>query len=370
MSVKTLEDEILAGRHEISADNISMSISELTSLFSEGTLIIRPEFQRLFRWGPEQKSRLIESIILGIPIPSIFVAQDEEGRWELVDGLQRVSTLLELQGLLPDEGGDGRPELKLSGTQYLRQLEGKSWSGADPLSQAQKRDIRLSRLDIRVIKRDSDSTAKYDLFQRLNSYGSKLTPQEIRNAFIAGESSSALGWLNELAHYPNFKSCLALSDRQGKEQYDVELLLRFLMLHNWKLVGKRGGLGEFSTKLDNWVMNLAENFEGPEVGLEDAFKGTFDYISEHADENVFRKWDPDAGVFRDGFLNTSFEVIALGVGYLIANDLPVRRDVLEVSREVWPAVKNDFGSVTGLATGDRLAKTIPLGRALMAPRNV
>src|SRR5579884_211987 len=96
-SVDPLESEIRRARLEISADTISMSISELTSLYREETLIIRPEFQRLFRWNIEQKSRLVESVLLGIPLPSLFVAQSEEGTWELVDGLQRVSTLLELQ---------------------------------------------------------------------------------------------------------------------------------------------------------------------------------------------------------------------------------------------------------------------------------
>jgi hypothetical protein len=104
---KTLEDQIAEARRTISSEGYPMSIGELTNLYRDGELNVRPEFQRFFRWTNTQKSRLVESLLLGIPLPSIFVAQTADGRWELVDGLQRVSTILQLQGLLEDE--DGRP---------------------------------------------------------------------------------------------------------------------------------------------------------------------------------------------------------------------------------------------------------------------
>jgi hypothetical protein len=119
----TLEQQVRKARLEISAETISMSVSELTNLYREGILQIRPEFQRLYRWSQEQKSRLVESILLGIPVPSLFVSQSESGRWELVDGLQRVSTLLELQGLLVNADGTMRPPLVLRGTKYLSRLD-------------------------------------------------------------------------------------------------------------------------------------------------------------------------------------------------------------------------------------------------------
>src|SRR4051794_14545203 len=117
---EALETQISDGRLEIAADSISMSVSELTNLYREGVLEIRPEFQRLFRWTIEQKSRLVESVLLGIPLPSLFVSSHPEtGRWELVDGLQRVSTLLELQGLLANPDGSIRAPLTLSKTKFL-----------------------------------------------------------------------------------------------------------------------------------------------------------------------------------------------------------------------------------------------------------
>jgi uncharacterized protein with ParB-like and HNH nuclease domain len=83
-----LDEEIQQKGKEISTDAYGMSIGELVSLYRNGELDIHPAFQRYFRWTGEQKSRFIESLLLGIPIPSIFVSQTEKGKWDVVDGLQ------------------------------------------------------------------------------------------------------------------------------------------------------------------------------------------------------------------------------------------------------------------------------------------
>lgn len=364
-----LEHQIAEARLEISAESISMSISELTNLYKEGVLEIRPEFQRLFRWTREQKSRLVESILLGIPLPSLFVSQDvTTGAWELVDGLQRVSTILELQGELKDAVGTKRPALQLAGTKFLPDLSGLSWDGSSgrALTDAQKLDLRFARLDLKIIKRSSDPKAKFDLFQRLNSYGSALMPQEIRSAMVAGVSSECLAWLTRMAAHQSFKDCVSLSERLTDEQFDIELVLRFLMLHNRTEVGMRAALSDFATKLDEWAVELAGNFTGWSPELERVFKATFDSLSAQGGENVFRKWDVGRQAFRGAFLNTSFEVLALGAGYHFARGATPRSDYLEAAKELWGLLNERPGFATGLATQDRFAKTIPLGRKLTA----
>ena len=111
---QNIDDEIAGGRNEIRTDKLDMSFGEISNLYENKELIITPEYQRLFRWHPTQKSRFIESILLGIPTPAIFVAEDESGVWELVDGLQRVSTVLEFMGLLKNADGEQMPPSKLS----------------------------------------------------------------------------------------------------------------------------------------------------------------------------------------------------------------------------------------------------------------
>lgn len=363
----TLEDEITLARRQIQPENISMSVGELSSLYKEGTLVIRPEFQRLLRWDVNQKSRLVESILLGIPLPSLFVAQGTDGKWELVDGLQRSGTILELQGLLRDDAGTILPPLTLKATKYLPSLEGKQWDSGDPresLTEAQRLDIRFARLDIRIIKRDSDPQAKFDLFQRLNSFGSALTGQEIRSALIAGTNDRALKWLQALAAKPHFVSTVPLSDRLIDEQYNLELVLRFLMLHNRDFSKGTTGLGDFSTRLDEWSIDFASDFPRDKDALEKVFDQTFTFIQDHGSEDIFRKWNASKERFQGAFLNTSFEALALGVGYQFANALTPRDDLEEAARELFTTQGLGLGFSTGLATESRLAKTVPIGRKI------
>jgi len=84
----SLEQQVSDGRQTIHTDAYPMSIGELINIYKEGDMDIHPEFQRIYRWSSSQKSRLIESILLGIPLPSIFVAQKGDGVWDVVDGFK------------------------------------------------------------------------------------------------------------------------------------------------------------------------------------------------------------------------------------------------------------------------------------------
>src|SRR5690606_39305498 len=94
----SLDKELESVRSSFRTQKMSMSIGELCSLFKKEDLILNPNFQRVFRWNKEQQSRLIESILLGIPLPPIFVAQQKNGKWSVVDGLQRLSTIFSIEG--------------------------------------------------------------------------------------------------------------------------------------------------------------------------------------------------------------------------------------------------------------------------------
>src|SRR5260370_31484095 len=98
----SLQDQIDKKRKEIRSDAYPMSIGEWISLYESDPpeIDIHPEFQRFYRWTEEQKTRFIESILLGIPIPTIFVSQREDGVWDVIDGLQRLSTIYEFVGIL------------------------------------------------------------------------------------------------------------------------------------------------------------------------------------------------------------------------------------------------------------------------------
>lgn len=365
-----LELQIEEARRSIASDGYPMSIGELTNLYRDQELQIRPEFQRLFRWTDTQKSRLIESLLLGIPLPSIFVAQTETGRWELVDGLQRVSTILELQGELLDGFGKKLPSLVLKRTKYLPALEDRVWQDSDPLrslSEAQRLDVKRSKIDIKIIKRGSSPETKFDLFQRLNSYGSTLTSQETRSALLVAVSADFFSWLESLAVHPSFVQCVSLNERLIEERFDLELVVRFLVLHARPAERLTlTALRDFSQVLDDESIALAYKYPEGSKQLRDVFVRTFDFIAANGGEKVFRKWDEQRLEFKGSFLGTAFEVFALGIGYHVATETPYRTDLLAAVKQLWRRTEMQGGFATGRSTERRLIQFVPLGRELLA----
>jgi hypothetical protein len=363
-----LESEISEARRTISSDGYPMSIGELTNLYRNGELVIRPEFQRLFRWSNTQKTRLVESILLGIPLPSIFVAQTEGGKWELVDGLQRVSTILQLQGELIDENGKKLKPLVLEGTSYLPDLDDRVWESKDEtksFTEAQRLDIKRSKIDIKIIKRESSPQAKYDLFHRLNSYGSPLTPQELRSSLVVAASPDFFSKLEEFASYDSFVECVSLSERLIEERFDLELVSRFLVLHNWpasKLTTT--ALRDLPQVLDEAIIQIAGSGKKTKDNLEKVFKETFDAIAKFGGEEIFRRWDAKKKEHVGSFLVSAFEIFGLGVGYHVATGTKFRTDLLTVTKALWQRPDMQKGFATGRSTEARLLQFIPLGREI------
>jgi len=108
-----------------------MSIGEIMNLYKDEELDVHPEFQRFFRWDDEQKTKLVESILLGIPIPPIFVAQRTNGKWDVIDGQQRLSTILQFTQLLRKENGEKYEPLILQPTKFIPSLCGIRWDNND-----------------------------------------------------------------------------------------------------------------------------------------------------------------------------------------------------------------------------------------------
>lgn len=181
-----LQDEIKKAKKEIVSDGYDMSVGEIISLYKEGDMIIDPYFQRLFRWEKEQKTKFIESLLLGIPIPPIFVFQNEEGIWELIDGLQRLSTIFEFAGILRLPKGETATPMSLGSAGFIPSLAGKYWNSTSDqedngIGRINQFEMRRARIRVEILRKESDPFVKYELFQRLNTGGAKLSEQEVRN---------------------------------------------------------------------------------------------------------------------------------------------------------------------------------------------
>ncbi|WP_020108981.1 DUF262 domain-containing protein [Nocardia sp. 348MFTsu5.1] len=361
----TLDAELNEYRRQISTDAYQMSIGELANLYRDGELNIHPEFQRLFRWEPAQRTRLIESVLLGIPLPSIFVATSDEG-WDVVDGVQRLSTLFNFMGILRDPDGNILDPFECMEAPFLKLLKGVFYENSDPtisFSPTQRIDFKRARLDLKIIKRDSDKRAKFDLFQRLNSFGSQATDQELRNALLVSLSLKHFEWLGKLSRNADFLETLNLPEKLILEQYHMEIALRFILMRKLpdSEIGSIGYLGEFLTSR---IVQVSELTDAELAAEEEVFNGVFSVLNASDGSDVLRKLNPATGKSQGPFAATAFETLALGIGYHDADGRIDAAVVRAKRRELWsdPAFAPGFSS--GIRADQRLRTTVPFGRKL------
>ena len=365
---QSLEEEINKLRREIRPEGYSMSVGEIASLYEEGEMDIQPRFQRFFRWTKEQKTALVESILLGIPLPQIFVSAREDQVWEVVDGLQRLSTIFQFMGKLRDKGGKKVEPLKLGRASHLRFLEGCEW---ETLPDPVRRIFRRAKLSVSILGAESTPVAKYDLFERLNTGGARLSPQEVRNCILVMENEEFHERLENLSRDRNFRECVAVSERLEREQYHMELASRLLIFADIPAGEIKGDIGRFVTRKMVEMAKSAGADEENFVALERMFRDTFIVLASlGVGGDVFRRYHPKDGKFKGAFASSPYEAVACGIAHHLrggksAGDFQ-SDDILEKIQRM--GEDDDFWKrSTGRSTADRLGMTIPYGREHFRP---
>lgn len=199
----------------IRVDQRMMSIFEVMRKIVRQAINLQPDFQRHFVWNETRKSRLIESILLRIPLPAFYLDAAIDDTWLVVDGLQRLSTL---------DVFLNRSELELSNLEFLTELEGKRFKDLPFNLQQQLEDTELN---LYIIRPETPPEVKFTIFSRVNTGGLVLTPQEIRHALFQGRATT---FLAELAQLPEFLSATTHSISSLRMD-DRECVLRFLAFH-------------------------------------------------------------------------------------------------------------------------------------------
>jgi hypothetical protein len=353
-----LEEEISARIGEVRTDTFDMSFGEIVNLHKNKELVIQPEYQRLFRWSFQQRSHLIESILLELPIPQIFVIENLDGVLELIDGLQRTSTVL--QFIEPDSLK--LEPLVLEGCTLISALNGKKFHDL-PLSLR----LSLKRSPIRtvVIKKQSKGFLRYEMFKRLNTGGSNLEPQEIRNcsARMLGETGVEFyTFLVKLSRNENFLTCAEYLPQPEKEKKGLEeLILRFFATKN----ARDGFRGSVKDWLDNYMEqvllgNRKFNYEEEEQIFKDVFK----LAKEKLGDTAFLRYRGKEPV---GSLPPAyFEAISIGI--LNTRDIIREKDPDALRNAITQLVQSEnFRSVTGPGANSRekLENRIALATAAM-----
>jgi hypothetical protein len=244
------------------------TVFELMRKYDNGKLIIDPDFQRNLVWELEQKSKFIESVILNFPLPPWYVNQTVEGKYIIVDGLQRTSTLHEFVN----------DKFKLTGLEALTKLNGYNFSELKQLPGDYQTKVEDKKLNIYFIKPSVPIKVVYDIFNRINTGGTKLERQEVRNCIFSGQSTKLL---KELSEKDFFRKAID-NGISSKRMKDREVILRYLAFKIFDYETEyQGDLSDFvenAMKTINKMPN--EKIEELKKDFERVMIWTFDFFGK------------------------------------------------------------------------------------------
>lgn len=367
-----LINEIETAQRLVRTDAYQMSIGELVGMYESSEIIIDPEFQRLFRWNISQKSKLIESILLGIPLPSIFVFEKDNGTWELIDGLQRLSTLLEFMGKLKNSDGHIVPQSVLEGTKYLPSLHNAVWDLSEnipslPIDQQNRLDnslqlaIKRARLSVEILKRPSDNSTKFDLFQRLNAGGTVANPQELRNCIMLMVNADFFRAIKVAAEHQNFQEVITVSEDQIERQRHMEYAVRFLV-HTFI---PYNGVLDVEEYIDDGALRLADENDLAKVEL---ISETFHLLRDAGGDSILKRYENGRHTGRVGLVG--LEVVAVGVAKNIRRIKELKDPtafVTEKAQTFWAEADAANFTSPGIRGTTRIQKTVPFGETWFRP---
>ncbi|MDX1955566.1 MAG: DUF262 domain-containing protein, partial [Chitinophagaceae bacterium] len=270
------ELEDLSDKRKIYTEQGDLEISSLLGKFQRGRLNIQPEYQRQFVWDKVKSSRLIESALLDIPLPVVYLSEEQDGKENVIDGQQRLTSFFSyINGKLPD-GSD----FKLSGLKVFRELNGKKFC---ELSEELQDKISYYKLRTIKFKKESDNDLQFEIFARLNTGSVPLNDQELRNCVFRGKFNNLL---KELADDVDFRHILGLTV-PDKRMKDRELVLRFASFHFNTYLNYKAPIKNF---LNHTMEKYQDISNADEQNLRIAFKNTVQIIRTLLDKNAFKRF--------------------------------------------------------------------------------
>jgi hypothetical protein len=245
------------------------TVYELIRKYDQGRLITNPEFQRNLVWKPEQKSKFIESILLNFPLPPWYINQAVNGKYIVVDGLQRTSTLNEYL----------KDKFALQGLKALPHLNGNKFSELEHIPGNYQARIEDKKIILYVIKPSVPSKVIIDIFSRINTGGTQLNQQEIRNCIFSGASTQLL---KKLAETKYFKTAIdeGVSATRMKDQ---EVILRYLAFQIFDYEQDyRGDMSDFLEKAMKKINKMsASEIDDLKQDFERVMRTTSDFFGRN-----------------------------------------------------------------------------------------
>ncbi|WP_298546226.1 DUF262 domain-containing protein [uncultured Aquimarina sp.] len=320
--IETIETQIREKQQTVDYDvkeyPVEILVSKYkTDLETDENEIFIPAYQRSFVWEEERQSKFVESILLGLPIPYIFTAENEDGRLEIVDGSQRIRTL---ENFLSDR-------LTLSTLEILDTCNGLRFSD---FPTSRKRKINNTSLRMIVLSEHSDEDARFMLFERINSGSVILKDMEKRKGSFTGPFTD---FVYECASDPQFLRLTSFTERTKKRGEPQELILRFFA-YSESLADYTGYVNEF---LNDYNKTKNETFN--RANLETEFKNMLNYVEANF-ENGFLK-----GAHHTSTPRVRFEAIAVGINLALKENPNPTTNVND-----WLNSEEFIAEVTGSST--------------------
>ncbi|WP_405179432.1 DUF262 domain-containing protein [Nocardia sp. NBC_01377] len=338
---------------EIRVSTRSFSLRNVLDMIGDDDLELAPDFQRNRVWKSRQKSRLIESLLLQIPLPAFYFAADSDGKFRVVDGLQRLSTVHEfVQGAFD-----------LGDLEYLYIEHGKKFQD---LSAPLRRRLLNSQISVHIIEPSTPNRVKYDIFKRLNTGGEPLNAMEIRHCMSESRSRDLL---KRCAASPAFIEATGSALLNHIRMHDREAALRFLAFRRLGDISKYANFGSLEDLLDQtaWAIDQPDSISDSQL---EVWFADFERAMVNANiifgDRAFRKW-PKNYERRSPFNRALFESWGVALAdYEAERVLPVRARIVELAREAMADYRPYIDSIsTSTASPGRIRLRFQLPRVIL-----
>jgi hypothetical protein len=298
--------------YNINSWGADLSFRELITMYDEEELL-KPELQRYYVWEKPEASRFIESILLGLPVPSIFLANTKNDKKLIIDGYQRIMTVYDFvkKGIWRKDG----KTFKLSNTDKINErYRGKAFN---ELSDQDQRRIRSTTIHAIVFEQkapNDNDTSLYQVFERINTGGRALLPQEIRNCVNQGEFNALLFELNENL---NWRKLFGKSEKDSRMR-DMEFILRFLALDTDFIKQNEASTISLKKYLNEFMGSNSSQTPHTIEQRREKFNTVMDFVLHNIGENAFFNITAgDETKIRKRFYPTIFDSICPAIAIAI-----------------------------------------------------
>lgn len=315
MTTEQIIESLEANSERLTTTSLDISFNEIADMYANKELDINPDYQRVFRWSEGARSRFIETLLLELPVPPIYVVEEQDGRYLLIDGLQRISSYLHFRGMLSADHFDPPVKagefLELSDCDIVKELNGITYK---QLGTALQIRIKRSFVRVEVIRKTSDPRFKYFLFKRLNTGGIPLTAQQVRNCTARMLDTKFLDFVITLSREDDFQSCVEnLTDEQVLGSYDQELVLRFFALKN-ELAGFKHDVADFLTEYLEKVSDPIQPAQFDFTKEAEGFRKTFKVLNVCFGGGIFsRTRAKNINELSRSFMVYHYEAFTMGI---------------------------------------------------------